>query len=288
MSQRNDLLKLPISLILLIHSCYFFPHYIPIDSFPLSNPFFLSFSSKVESILCSEDAGGQRVPDKCWLHPKQVNWVGFSDPRGRRGAKAGSCSSLLTSLWRIEGCPVLPCLADAQTENTLLSKKSFTKNEHCATFFCVPEKWLTKKKNGTSCPEMLLLEWNSGWDEVQSEEKAFFISVPIALSAELFWGFSGTPQQSLVIPHHSKERGAVLRQGRSSWKLKEISVPCLVCTVPIKKGIVGPLQCLTKTPQRKLVKVEPILTVGVMKWPSKVKYSVSSCLKLTGFALLPL
>lgn len=149
---------------------------------------------------------------------------------------------------------------------------------------CVPhsvyEKWLAKKKNGTSCPEMLLLEWNSGWDKVQSEENAFFISVPIAPSAELFWGFPSTPQQSLVIPHHSKEREAVLRQGRNSWK--SLFVPCSVCTVPIKRSIVGPLQCLTKTPRRKLVKVEPVPTVGVRKWPSKVKYSVSSCLELIG------
>lgn len=63
---------------------------------------------------------------------------------------------------------------------------------------------------------------------MQSEEKAFFFSVPIAPSAELFWGFPSTPQQSLLIPHHSKERGAVLRQGRKLRKLMEISVCALL------------------------------------------------------------
>lgn len=65
MSQRNYVVRIHIPLLLLIHSCWFFPHYIPTDSFPLSNPFSLSFCSKVESILCSEDTGGQHIPDKC-------------------------------------------------------------------------------------------------------------------------------------------------------------------------------------------------------------------------------
>lgn len=106
------------------------------------------------------------------------------------------------------------------------------------------------------------------------------------------WAVLGAPKHPSAVSGNStwqqRERGSAQAGEKIKETHRNLCVPCLVCTVPIKKGSVGPLQCLTKTPWRKFVKVEPILAVGVIKWPSKVKYSVSSCLKLTGFSLLPL
>lgn len=66
------------------------------------------------------------------------------------------------------------------------------------------------------------------------------------------------------------ERGS----GQAGEKLLEkLFVCCSVCPVPIKRGIVDdPLWGLTKAPWRKFVNVETILTVKIMKCPSKVKY----------------
>lgn len=98
----------------------------------------------------------------------------------------------------------------------------------------------SQEKNGTGCPEMLLLEWNSGWDKVQTEGNACFISVPIALAAKLVWELPSTPQQSLIIQHRSEERGQW--SGRGEHHRKAV-LRRSVCPIPIKRGsgIVSPL-----------------------------------------------
>lgn len=132
-------------------------------------------------------------------------------------------------------------------------------------------------QSGANCLEMLLLEWNSGWDKV-CEENACFISVSVALITEMFWELLS----SLVIPHHNEERGTVVRQVRNSQK------NCLYVLSlhgPDGKGQCGSTP--TKILRRKLVKVKPVLTVKIMKCPSKIKYWESSCLKLMCFPHYP-
>lgn len=98
----------------------------------------------------------------------------------------------------------------------------------------------TQEKNGTGCPEMLLLEWNSGRDKAQTEGNACFVSAPIALTAGLVWELPSIPQQSLIIQHRSEERGAVVRQGE---RRRKADLRRSRCAIPVKRGsgIVSPL-----------------------------------------------
>lgn len=75
-----------------------------------------------------------------WLHSKQVKWVGWPDPAGRRENKAEVPCFLLVMERGVACCVVLQ---RPRYRNTLLRKESFTKNGLSAT-----KKRLIKKIRG--------------------------------------------------------------------------------------------------------------------------------------------
>lgn len=69
-------------------------------------------------------------------------------------------------------------------------------------------------ENGTSCPEMLLLEWNSRWDEVQTEENVWSHCTNC-------WGVLRAPENTSAVAGDSTSQQGERSTGQAGDRLTE-------------------------------------------------------------------